>query len=109
MQKHGCGKFNYDDSFHNKMFIDCGLVTFHLASMAIFTQRKRIGFQLCANYKLQDGSNLSKTFRIGTLQVITRVIVFALLFGIYVLADKSAMAMKGEATTSFKNRYLTMF
>lgn len=52
MQKHGCGKFNYDDSFHNKMFIDCGLVTFHLASMAIFTQRKRIGFQLCANYKL---------------------------------------------------------
>lgn len=37
LQKHGCGKYNYDESFHTRMFLDFGLVTFHTASMAIFT------------------------------------------------------------------------
>lgn len=79
------------------MFIDCGIITFHLASLAIFTQRKRIGFQLCANYKLQDGSNLDANFHVKFYQFVTRIVVFSLLFGIYVLADRSAQAMEGEA------------
>lgn len=65
LEKHGCGKYRYDESFHNKMIVSCGLITFHIASMIIFTQRKRIGCQLCANYKLQDGSNISSNRRVA--------------------------------------------
>ena len=32
-----------------------------------------------------------------------------MLFGIYVLADKSGKAMEGDASTSFQNRYIIMF
>jgi len=52
MDHHGCGKYDYDNAFHNIMFIQSGRITFHIASMIIFTQRKRIGIQLCYNYKL---------------------------------------------------------
>ena len=58
---------------------------------------------------MQDGSNLDKNFHVKFYQVVTRIIIFSLLFGIYVLADKSAQAMEGEADATLQNRYLTMF
>ena len=57
---------------------------------------------------MQDGSNLDKNFHVKFYQVVTRIIIFSLLFGIYVLADKSAQAMEGEAEATLHNRYLTM-
>lgn len=32
-----------------------------------------------------------------------------MLFGIYILADRSAKAMENDPSTSFHNRYITMF
>lgn len=109
LEKHGCGKRKYDESFHNAMFINCGLITFHIASMIIFTQRKRIGCQLCANYKLQDGTSLSSNRRVAFYQVCARIITFALLFSVYVLAQKSGDAIEGESSTSIANRFKIMF
>lgn len=52
MQHEGCPKYNHMESFHNKQFMEVAFVTFHFASMAIFTQRKRIGVQLCYDYTI---------------------------------------------------------
>jgi len=38
-----CGTYTHGNSFHNAMFLQIGIPTFHIASMVIFSQRKRIG------------------------------------------------------------------
>lgn len=34
---HGCGEYQYEETFHNKMFINVARITFHLSSMIFFT------------------------------------------------------------------------
>lgn len=106
---HGCGEFKFAEVFQNKMFPNVGRITFHIASMMIFTQRKRIGCQLCYNYKLQDGTNLSSNKKIRFYQVCARIIIFALMFGVYVTADMSGHGLKVRDSVSVGNRYVVMF
>jgi len=42
-------------------------------------------------------------------QLCSRITVFTMLFGIYVLADRSSKMIKGEATDSIGNHFITMF
>lgn len=109
LQKHGCGDYTYSDSFHNKMFVNVGMVTFPMASMVIFSYRKFIGVQLFYHYRLQDGSNISDEQEIAACQVGTRVATLALLLLVYFLAGKSGQLIQDEPSTSIGNRFMTMF
>lgn len=100
MEAEGCGAYNHMNAFHNKMFPDVAIPTFHLASFVIFTQRKRIGLQLCYDYKIQDGSTISMDKGIAIVQIIIRACVFTALFFVYFFATKSAHAIKGEPSNS---------
>ena len=89
LEKHGCGETTYSDSFHNKMFLNVGMVTFPMASMVFFSYRKFIGVQLFYQYKLQDGSNISEERQVAVYQIGTRVVILTILLLIYFLAGKS--------------------
>lgn len=109
MEAEGCGAYNHMDAFHNKMFPNCAIPTFHLASFVIFTQRKRIGLQLCYDYRIQDGSTISMDKAQAMIQVMIRGITFTALFFIYLLAWKSGQSIKGEPSNSIGNQFITMF
>lgn len=106
---HGCKGITYGTAFHSKMFLNISRITFHLASMAFFVQRKWIGVQLIYNYKVQDGTSLSKYKKVAFLQILNRLVVLALIVSVYLLAEESGQLIKGEASTSIGNRFTTMF
>lgn len=104
-----CGAYKYEEAFHCKMFPGVGRVTFYVASMVIFSHRDKIGAQLCSNYKLQDGSNISATRRVAMYQVASRILCFSVLFTIYYMADVTAKDLEGDASPTLGQRFVAMF
>lgn len=66
--------------------------------MIIFSYRDKIGAQIFANYKVQDGSNISKVQKVAFYQVCSRILCFATLFLIYYMADATAKDLEGDAS-----------
>lgn len=57
-------KFVYDDAFQNRMFLACGVTTFHLFSLIFFIQRMSIGLSRCGyRYQIQDHKTLNRKNR----------------------------------------------